>query len=68
MEVIGIPIPAIESDPISREEQRRNMAEFLGSIAQEMDIPPENPDYEWAPSDYVVPSGKGAKARERYKG
>ena len=42
IEVIGTPIPAIESDPISREEQRRNMAEFLGSIAQEMDIPQEN--------------------------
>ena len=42
IEVIGTPIPAIESDPISREEQRRNMAEFLGSIAQEMDIPQAN--------------------------
>jgi len=42
IEVIGTPIPAIESDPISREEQRQNMAEFLGSIAQEMDIPQEN--------------------------
>ena len=39
IEVIGTPIPAIESDPISREEQNRNMAEFLGSIAQEMNIP-----------------------------
>ncbi len=42
VEVIGTPIPAIESDPISRKEQRRNMAQFLGSIAQEMDIPQEN--------------------------
>ncbi|MHC4070493.1 MAG: DUF2958 domain-containing protein [Planctomycetota bacterium] len=42
IEVIGTPIPAIESDPISRKEQRRNMAEFLCSIAQEMDIPQEN--------------------------
>jgi hypothetical protein len=42
IEVIGTPIPAIESDPISRKEQRRNMAEFLGSIAREMDIPQEN--------------------------
>jgi hypothetical protein len=41
IEVIGTPIPAIESDPISREEQNRNMAEFLGSIAQEMKIPEE---------------------------
>ena len=42
IEVIGTPIPAIESDPISRKEQRRNMGEFLGSIAQEMNIPQEN--------------------------
>jgi hypothetical protein len=42
IEVIGTPIPAIESDPISRKEQRRNMAEFLGSVAQEMNIPQEN--------------------------
>ena len=41
IEVIGTPIPACESDPISREEQKRNMAEFLGSIAAEMNLPPE---------------------------
>jgi len=42
VEVIGMPIPAIESDPISREEQSRNMSEFLGGLAQEMDIPAEH--------------------------
>jgi len=42
IEVIGTPIPAIESDPISRKEQRQNMAEFLGSLAQEINIPQEN--------------------------
>jgi len=41
IEVIGTPIPAIESDPISREQQNRNMAEFLGSLAKEMNIPKE---------------------------
>ena len=41
LEVIGTPIPAIESDPISREEQNRNMSEFLGSLAREMNIPEE---------------------------
>ena len=41
VEVIGRPIPAIESDPISRKEQNRNMAAFLGSLAQEMNIPAE---------------------------
>jgi hypothetical protein len=41
VEVIGRPIPAIESDPISRKEQNRNMAAFLGSLAQELNIPSE---------------------------
>jgi hypothetical protein len=41
VEVIGTPIPAIESDPISREQQNRNMAAFLGGLAQEMNIPAE---------------------------
>ena len=39
VEVIGAPIPARESYPISREQQRRNMAEFLGGIAAEMNLP-----------------------------
>jgi len=39
IEVIGTPIPARESYPISREQQRCNMAEFLGSIAAEMNLP-----------------------------
>ena len=42
IEVIGTPIPAIESDPISRDEQSRNMAEFLGGLAQELNIPEEH--------------------------
>lgn len=41
IEVIGTPIPAIESDPISRDEQNRNMSEFLGGLAQELNIPEE---------------------------
>jgi hypothetical protein len=41
VEVIGTPIPAIESDPISRQEQNRNMAGFLGGLAQELKIPNE---------------------------
>lgn len=41
VEVIATPIPAIESDPVSREEQNRNMAEFLGGLAQELNIPDE---------------------------
>ena len=42
VEVIGRPIPAIESDPISRQEQNRNMVAFLGSLAREMNIPAEH--------------------------
>ena len=41
VEVIGTPIPAIESDPISREEQNRNMAKFLGGLAAELNLPEE---------------------------
>ena len=42
IEVIGMPIPACESDPISRKEQNCNMAEFLSGLAQELNIPAEN--------------------------
>jgi len=41
IEVIGQPIPVLESFPNSRQEQNHNMAEFLGSLAQEMNIPEE---------------------------
>jgi len=41
VQVVGTPIPARESYPISREQQRRNMAEFLGGIAAEMNLPAE---------------------------
>jgi len=39
LEVIGRPIPACESDPISRKEQAQNMAGFLCGLATEMGIP-----------------------------
>ena len=42
VEVIGTPIPAMESFPVSREQQNRNMAEFLGKMASEMNIPAQN--------------------------
>jgi hypothetical protein len=41
VEVIGKPIPACESDPVSREQQNRNMTGFLGSLAEELNIPEE---------------------------
>ena len=40
--VIGTPIPACESDPISRDQQNRNMAEFLGTLATELHLPKEH--------------------------
>lgn len=33
VEIIGRPIPAIESDPISRTEQNEHMAQFLGELS-----------------------------------
>ena len=36
LKVIGTPIPACESEPISREEQNRNLGEFLLAIAQNL--------------------------------
>ena len=39
VEVIGRPIPACESDPLSREEQQANMARFLAGISAELHVP-----------------------------
>jgi hypothetical protein len=39
VEVIGTPIPACESDPVSRAQQSQNMAEFLGGIAAAAGLP-----------------------------
>lgn len=41
VQVVGRPIPACESDPISRDQQRRNMAEFLGAVAADVNLPEE---------------------------
>ena len=38
VQVIGTPIPASESEPVSREEQDRNMAEFLVQMAREVSL------------------------------
>ncbi len=35
IEIIGRPIPACESDPVSREQQARNMANFLAGVSRE---------------------------------
>ncbi len=39
VKVMGRPIPACESDPISREEQQQNMADFLGGLSQAVNAP-----------------------------
>ena len=39
VEIIGRPIPACESDPISRSEQQRNMARFLVGVSQAFGAP-----------------------------
>ena len=36
IKVIGEPIPAIESDPISRQEQSQNMIDFLRGLTENM--------------------------------
>jgi hypothetical protein len=42
IEVVGSPIPICESDPISREQQGRNMGQFLASLTQAANMPAEN--------------------------
>ena len=42
VEVIGTPIPAIESDPIDRKKQAENMASFLSDMASACGIPEEH--------------------------
>ena len=42
IELLTGPIPVCESDPISREQQNRNMAEFLAGLAEAANIPAEN--------------------------
>lgn len=39
IEVIGTPIPACESDPVSREAQARNLAGFLAELGRELRVP-----------------------------
>ena len=39
VEIIGTPIPACESDPVSREEQAEIMAGFLKGLASALNVP-----------------------------
>ena len=41
IEVIGQPIPAVESDPVNRDQQSLNMAQFLGDLAHHANLPQE---------------------------
>ena len=65
IEVIGPPIPAIESDPVSREQQGQNMAAFLGGLAAELNLPKERAICVGA--DTVVTADKRA-ANNRIRG
>jgi hypothetical protein len=42
VEIVGTPIPAMESFPISRQKQNENMAKFLAGMSQELNIPAAN--------------------------
>jgi hypothetical protein len=42
VKVLGRPLPASETEPVSREEQARNMARFLAELAREANIPAQN--------------------------
>ena len=67
VEVIGQPIPACESDPISREEQARNMANFLAGLSREAGVPAIAPGQQLMSdpqfSHWVVVQGYGSSAR-----
>lgn len=42
VELLTQPIPACESDPVSRKEQAENMANFLGGLASGLNLPQGN--------------------------
>ncbi|MHB9068775.1 MAG: DUF2958 domain-containing protein [Sedimentisphaerales bacterium] len=42
VELLTQPIPACESDPVSRKEQAENMANFLGGLASGLNLPQSN--------------------------
>jgi hypothetical protein len=39
VQVIGAPIPAVESEPVSREKQTQNMARFLAGLSNTLQVP-----------------------------
>ncbi len=61
IQVIGTPIPACESEPISRQQQRQNMAEFLADVAEDLNLPQER--VACVSDNGVVTTGKHSKAR-----
>ena len=54
VEIVGRPIPAIESDPVSRQKQQQNMAKFLAGLSQTMQVPV----VEAGPEQPVIPDPK----------
>jgi hypothetical protein len=65
VEVIGTPIPACESEPISRQQQEQNMAQFLGEVAAGMNLPQEQAIC--VSGDTVIKADKPA-ANDRMRG
>lgn len=68
IEVIGTPIPACESDPISRQDQPQNMGEFLVGLAGKLGAASEQaaPVTE-ADSTPAKPNGKAASGPKGMK-
>ena len=65
VEVIGTPIPACESDPISRDQQKQNMAEFLGAVAADANLPAERAVCLSGDSVIVADNWAGGKKKVR---
>lgn len=64
VEVIGQPIPASMSEPISRNEQARNMTEFLGQISGATGVPA----FAVCPKQVIVPANNGTGRRRNNNG
>ena len=75
IEIVGKPIPAIESDPVSRAEQATNMAEFLSGMSGQVGVPAialggkmavvSDPDFtHWVvEQDHIIGEAKDVQAK-----
>lgn len=65
IEVIGTPIPAAESFPVSRQQQNQNMMNFMAGIAAELGLPP---DHVQCPGNQTVHQMIKRGANDRIRG